>query len=62
MVVVFLTYQLAQRLFDDKVALLSALLVMGAEILAKALVEEGKWAITIPAFGFERRGVGAEWP
>jgi len=33
MVVVFLTYQLAQRLFDDKVALLSALLVMGAEIL-----------------------------
>jgi len=30
--------------------------VMGAEILAKALVEEGKWPITIPAFGFERRG------
>ena len=30
--------------------------VMGAEILAKALVEEGKWAVTIPAFGFERRG------
>ena len=30
--------------------------VMGAEILAKALVKEGKWAITIPAFGFERRG------
>ena len=30
--------------------------VMGAEIMAKALVEEGKYAITIPAFGFERRG------
>jgi phenylglyoxylate dehydrogenase gamma subunit len=30
--------------------------VMGAEILAKALVKEGKYAITIPAFGFERRG------
>ena len=30
--------------------------VMGAEIMAKALVKEGKYAITIPAFGFERRG------
>jgi len=30
--------------------------VMGAEILAKAFLDEGKWAITIPAFGFERRG------
>ena len=30
--------------------------VMGAEILAKALIEEGKFAVTIPAFGFERRG------
>ena len=29
---------------------------MGAEILAKALLDEGKWAVTIPAFGFERRG------
>lgn len=29
---------------------------MGAEILAKAFLDEGKWAITIPAFGFERRG------
>ena len=33
LVLVFLTYRLAQRLFDDKVALLSALLVLGAEIL-----------------------------
>jgi phenylglyoxylate dehydrogenase gamma subunit len=30
--------------------------VMGAEILAKALLKEGKYAVTIPAFGFERRG------
>ena len=30
--------------------------VMGAEILCKALLEEGKYAVTIPAFGFERRG------
>jgi len=30
--------------------------VMGAEILAKALLEENKYAVTIPAFGFERRG------
>jgi pyruvate ferredoxin oxidoreductase gamma subunit/phenylglyoxylate dehydrogenase gamma subunit len=29
---------------------------MGAEILAKALLKEGKYAVTIPAFGFERRG------
>ena len=29
---------------------------MGAELLAKALVDEGKYSITIPAFGFERRG------
>ena len=33
LVLVFLTYRLAQRLFDDKIALLSALLVLGAEIL-----------------------------
>lgn len=30
--------------------------VMGAELLAKALVDEGKYCIAIPAFGFERRG------
>jgi len=30
--------------------------VMGAEILAKALLTENKYAVTIPAFGFERRG------
>lgn len=30
--------------------------VMAAKILAKALVEEGKVAKAIPAFGFERRG------
>jgi pyruvate ferredoxin oxidoreductase gamma subunit/phenylglyoxylate dehydrogenase gamma subunit len=30
--------------------------VMAAKILAKALVEEGKEAKAIPAFGFERRG------
>ena len=30
--------------------------VMGAEILAKALLKEDKYAVTIPAFGFERRG------
>lgn len=30
--------------------------VMGAQLLAKALVDEGKYAITVPAFGFERRG------
>ena len=30
--------------------------VMAAKILAKALVEEGKTAKAIPAFGFERRG------
>jgi pyruvate ferredoxin oxidoreductase gamma subunit/phenylglyoxylate dehydrogenase gamma subunit len=30
--------------------------VMGAELLAKALVDEGKYSITVPAFGFERRG------
>ena len=30
--------------------------VMGAEMLAKALLIEGKYAVTIPAFGFERRG------
>ena len=30
--------------------------VMGAELLAKALVDEGKYTITVPAFGFERRG------
>ena len=30
--------------------------VMGAEMFAKALLREGKYAVTIPAFGFERRG------
>lgn len=30
--------------------------VMGAQLLAKALVDEGKYAMTVPAFGFERRG------
>jgi len=30
--------------------------VMGAQLLAKALVDEGKYCIAIPAFGFERRG------
>jgi pyruvate ferredoxin oxidoreductase gamma subunit/phenylglyoxylate dehydrogenase gamma subunit len=30
--------------------------VMGAEMFAKALLNEGKYAVTIPAFGFERRG------
>jgi pyruvate ferredoxin oxidoreductase gamma subunit/phenylglyoxylate dehydrogenase gamma subunit len=30
--------------------------VMAAKILAKAIVEEGKVAKAIPAFGFERRG------
>lgn len=30
--------------------------VMAAGILAQALVEEDKWAIAIPTFGFERRG------
>jgi pyruvate ferredoxin oxidoreductase gamma subunit/phenylglyoxylate dehydrogenase gamma subunit len=30
--------------------------VMGAQILAKALLNEDKYAVTIPAFGFERRG------
>lgn len=30
--------------------------VMAAGILAQALAEEGKWAIAIPTFGFERRG------
>lgn len=30
--------------------------VMGSELLAKALVDEGKYTITVPAFGFERRG------
>ncbi|RLC27330.1 MAG: ketoisovalerate oxidoreductase [Deltaproteobacteria bacterium] len=30
--------------------------VLASKILAKALVEEGKFAKAIPAFGFERRG------
>jgi pyruvate ferredoxin oxidoreductase gamma subunit/phenylglyoxylate dehydrogenase gamma subunit len=30
--------------------------VLAAKILAKALVEEGKYTMAIPAFGFERRG------
>jgi len=30
--------------------------VMGAQMLNKALLDEGKYAVTIPAFGFERRG------
>lgn len=30
--------------------------VLAAEILAKALVAEGKHAVAIPSFGFERRG------
>ena len=34
--------------------------VMAAKILAKALVEEGKVAKAIPAFGFERRGAPVE--
>ena len=33
LLLVYLTYSLARRLFDNKIALLSALLVMGAEIL-----------------------------
>lgn len=33
---------------------------MAAKILAKALVEEGKVAKAIPAFGFERRGAPVE--
>lgn len=30
--------------------------VLAAGMLAQALVEEGKYAVAIPAFGFERRG------
>lgn len=30
--------------------------VLAAGILAQALAEEGKWAVAIPSFGFERRG------
>lgn len=30
--------------------------VMASSILAAALVEEGKYAVSIPSFGFERRG------
>lgn len=30
--------------------------VLAATILATALVEEGKYAVAVPAFGFERRG------
>lgn len=30
--------------------------VMASKILAKALVDEGKYVIAIPSFGFERRG------
>lgn len=30
--------------------------VLAADILAKALVEEGKYVVAIPSFGFERRG------
>ena len=30
--------------------------VLAAKILAKALVEEGKFVKAIPSFGFERRG------
>lgn len=30
--------------------------VLAAEMLAMALVEEGKYAVSIPSFGFERRG------
>ncbi|HSD73772.1 MAG TPA: 2-oxoacid:acceptor oxidoreductase family protein [Steroidobacteraceae bacterium] len=30
--------------------------VLAATILAAALVEEGKYAVAVPAFGFERRG------
>ena len=30
--------------------------VLASKILAKALVEEGKWVKAIPSFGFERRG------
>ncbi len=30
--------------------------VIASKILAKALVEEGKYAVAIPSFGFERRG------
>lgn len=30
--------------------------VLAAGVLAQALVEEGKYAVAIPAFGFERRG------
>lgn len=30
--------------------------VLAAGMLAEALVEEGKFAVSIPAFGFERRG------
>ena len=34
--------------------------VLAAKILAKALVEEGKFVKAIPAFGFERRGAPVE--
>lgn len=30
--------------------------VLASNILAKALVEEGRYAVAIPSFGFERRG------
>lgn len=30
--------------------------VLAASILAQALVEEGKYVVAVPAFGFERRG------
>ena len=34
--------------------------VLASKILAKALVEEGKFAKAIPSFGFERRGAPVE--
>ncbi len=30
--------------------------VLAASMLASALVAEGKWAVAVPSFGFERRG------
>lgn len=34
--------------------------VLGSKILAKALVDEGKYVKAIPSFGFERRGAPVE--
>jgi pyruvate ferredoxin oxidoreductase gamma subunit/phenylglyoxylate dehydrogenase gamma subunit len=34
--------------------------VLAASMLASALVAEGKWAVAVPSFGFERRGAPVE--